>query len=174
MKIYMVSRGVLKQVNHGKYHRIPWYTMVYHGIPWHTMVYHGIPWYTTEYLTRFAIQAKGPAGKWTRKPLAYRESNNVHLLIARPPGMVYHGILWNTMVYFHKDNLGKFFMRYSLLNCASTNNAAVGYSRCRAEPMLQLTRVNLYPVSPRDRRGAQRRENEQQTVVQGSKEECHP
>ena len=36
-------------------------------------------------LTRFAIQAKGPDGKWTRKPLAYRESNNVHLLIARPP-----------------------------------------------------------------------------------------
>ena len=36
-------------------------------------------------LTRFAIQAKGPDGKWTRKPLAYRESNNVHLLIACPP-----------------------------------------------------------------------------------------
>ena len=36
-------------------------------------------------LTRFAIQAKGPAGNWTRKPLAYRESNNVHLLITRPP-----------------------------------------------------------------------------------------
>ena len=29
--------------------------------------------------------AKGPDGKWTRKPLAYRESNNVHLLITRPP-----------------------------------------------------------------------------------------
>ena len=39
-------------------------------------------------LTRFAIQAKGPDGKWTRKPLAYRESNNVHLLIARPPVLV--------------------------------------------------------------------------------------
>ena len=36
-------------------------------------------------LTRFAIHAKGPDGKWTRKPLAYRESNNVHLLITRPP-----------------------------------------------------------------------------------------
>ena len=37
-------------------------------------------------LTRFnKIQAKGPDGKWTRKPLAYRESNNVHLLITRPP-----------------------------------------------------------------------------------------
>ena len=35
--------------------------------------------------TRFAIQAKGPDGKWTRKPLAYRESNNVHLFITRPP-----------------------------------------------------------------------------------------
>ena len=34
-------------------------------------------------LTRFAIQAKCPDGKWTRKPLAYRESNNVHLLITR-------------------------------------------------------------------------------------------
>ena len=34
---------------------------------------------------KFAIQAKGPDGKWTRKPLAYRESNNVHLLITRPP-----------------------------------------------------------------------------------------
>ena len=40
---------------------------------------------TRQDLTRFAIQAKGPDGKWTRKPLAYRESNNVHLLIARPP-----------------------------------------------------------------------------------------
>ena len=38
-----------------------------------------------KYLTRFAIQAKVPDGKWTRKPLAYRESNNVHLLITRPP-----------------------------------------------------------------------------------------
>ena len=37
------------------------------------------------YSTRFAIQAKGPDDKWTRKPLAYRESNNVHLLITRPP-----------------------------------------------------------------------------------------
>ena len=36
-------------------------------------------------LTRFAIQAKGPDGKWTRKSLAYRESNNVHLPITRPP-----------------------------------------------------------------------------------------
>ena len=36
-------------------------------------------------LTRFAIQPKGPDGKWTRKPLAYRESKNVHLLITRPP-----------------------------------------------------------------------------------------
>ena len=35
----------------------------------------------SEHLTRFAIQAIGPDGKWTRKPLAYRESNNVHLLI---------------------------------------------------------------------------------------------
>ena len=40
---------------------------------------------TRQDLTRFAIQAKGPDGKWTRKPLAYRESNNVHLLITRPP-----------------------------------------------------------------------------------------
>ena len=41
--------------------------------------------YLTRDLTRFAIQAKGPDGKWTRKPLAYRESSNVHLLITRPP-----------------------------------------------------------------------------------------
>ena len=34
---------------------------------------------------RFAIQAKDPDGKWTRKPLAYRESNNVHLRVTRPP-----------------------------------------------------------------------------------------
>ena len=36
-------------------------------------------------LTRFAIQANHPDGKWTRKPLAYRESNNVHLLETSPP-----------------------------------------------------------------------------------------
>ena len=35
-------------------------------------------------LTRFAIQAKGPYGKWTRKPLAYRESKNVHLRVTHP------------------------------------------------------------------------------------------
>ena len=37
-----------------------------------------------EDLTRFAIQGKGPDGKWARKPLAYRESNNVHLRVAGP------------------------------------------------------------------------------------------
>ena len=36
-------------------------------------------------LTRFAIQAKGPDGKWTRKQLAYREPNNFHLRVTRPP-----------------------------------------------------------------------------------------
>ena len=29
--------------------------------------------------------SKGPVGKWTRKLLAYRESNNVHLRVTRPP-----------------------------------------------------------------------------------------
>ena len=32
-------------------------------------------------LTRFAIQVKSPDGKWTRKPLAYRESNNDRLRV---------------------------------------------------------------------------------------------
>ena len=32
-------------------------------------------------LTRFAIQAKSPDGKWTRKPLAYRESNKAALVM---------------------------------------------------------------------------------------------
>ena len=36
-------------------------------------------------LTRFAIQANGPDGKWTRKPLAYQESNIFNLCVARPP-----------------------------------------------------------------------------------------
>ena len=36
-------------------------------------------------LTRFAIHAKGPEGKWTRKPLAYRESNIFNLCVTRPP-----------------------------------------------------------------------------------------
>ena len=36
-------------------------------------------------LTRFAIQAKGPDIKWTKKSLAYRESNNVLLRVSRPP-----------------------------------------------------------------------------------------
>ena len=36
-------------------------------------------------LTRFAIQVKGPDGKWTGKPLIYRESNNIHLRVAHPP-----------------------------------------------------------------------------------------
>ena len=30
-------------------------------------------------LAKCSIQAKGPDGKWTRKPLAYRASNNIHL-----------------------------------------------------------------------------------------------
>ena len=36
-------------------------------------------------LTRFAIQAMGPDGKWTRQLLAYRESKYVHLRVIRPP-----------------------------------------------------------------------------------------
>ena len=38
----------------------------------------------TRDLTRFTIQAKGQDGKWTRKPLAYRESNN-YLSMCNPP-----------------------------------------------------------------------------------------
>ena len=37
------------------------------------------------HVTRFVIQAKGPDGKWTRKSLAFRESNNIHLRVTRPP-----------------------------------------------------------------------------------------
>ena len=36
-------------------------------------------------LTRFANQAKCPDGRWTRKPLAYRESNNIRLRVTHPP-----------------------------------------------------------------------------------------
>ena len=39
-------------------------------------------------LTRFnkiAIQDKGPDEKWTRKPLAYRELNIVHICVTCPP-----------------------------------------------------------------------------------------
>ena len=36
-------------------------------------------------LIRFAIQAKGPDGKWTRKPLAYRESISVRLRVTCLP-----------------------------------------------------------------------------------------
>ena len=36
-------------------------------------------------LTRFAIQAEGPDSKWTRKPLAYRGSNNVNICVICPP-----------------------------------------------------------------------------------------
>ena len=39
-------------------------------------------------LTRFnkiAIQGKGPDGKWTRKPLAHRESNIFNLCVICPP-----------------------------------------------------------------------------------------
>ena len=46
--------------------------------------------FTVSHLTRFnkiCRPTKGPDGKWTRKPLAYRESNTVHLLITRPPDM---------------------------------------------------------------------------------------
>ena len=43
-----------------------------------------VPSYLTRDLTRFAIQAKGPDGKWTRKPLAYRESISVRLRVTRP------------------------------------------------------------------------------------------
>ena len=45
----------------------------------------GTIWVDIQDLTRFAIQAKGPDGKWKRKPLAYRESISVHLRVTRPP-----------------------------------------------------------------------------------------
>ena len=31
------------------------------------------------------LTAKGPDGKWTRKPLAYRVTISVHLCVTRPP-----------------------------------------------------------------------------------------
>ena len=34
---------------------------------------------------KIAIQGKSPDGKWTRKPLAYRESNIFNLCIISPP-----------------------------------------------------------------------------------------
>ena len=43
---------------------------------------------TDNILTRFnktAIHDKGPDGKWTRKPLAYRESNIFHLYVICTP-----------------------------------------------------------------------------------------
>ena len=53
---------------------------------------------TVEDLTRFAIQTKGPNSKWTRKPSAYRESNNVHLGVTRPPGICINLVfkIWRT------------------------------------------------------------------------------
>ena len=36
-------------------------------------------------LNKIGIQDKGPHGKWTRKQLAYRESNIFHLCVTRPP-----------------------------------------------------------------------------------------
>ena len=36
-------------------------------------------------LTRFAIHAKCADGKWTRKPLAFRESNIFNLCVTRSP-----------------------------------------------------------------------------------------
>ena len=34
---------------------------------------------------KIAIQGKDPDGKWTRKPLAYQESNIFNLCVIRPP-----------------------------------------------------------------------------------------
>ena len=56
-------------------------------------------------LTRFTIQAKGPDGKWTRKPLAYRESNNVHLLITCPPETLFLNIFTLLAVTQSVDSL---------------------------------------------------------------------
>ena len=39
---------------------------------------------TTEF-NKIAVQGKGPYGKWTRKPLAYRESNIFNLCVICPP-----------------------------------------------------------------------------------------
>ena len=60
---------------------------MYEDLYWPTFVcilFHLKPGHLVD-LTRFAIQAKGPDGKWTREPLAYRESNNAHLCVTRPP-----------------------------------------------------------------------------------------
>ena len=37
------------------------------------------------HLNKIAIQGKGPDGKWTRKTLAYQESNIFNLCVIRPP-----------------------------------------------------------------------------------------
>ena len=47
----------------------------------------------TDDLTRFVIQAKGQYGKWTKKPLAYRESNNFYLPVTHPPEICVNPVL---------------------------------------------------------------------------------
>ena len=45
----------------------------------------GPPASDTHIFNKVAIQGKGPNGKWTRKPLTYRESNIFNLCVIHPP-----------------------------------------------------------------------------------------
>ena len=80
---------------------------------------------------KIAIQGKGPDGKWTRKPLAYRESNIVRLCVTHPPEMCVNLIFKHIRVkrikhlILHIHRFVNFFSAYStyILNVVYTENA---------------------------------------------------
>ena len=86
----------------------------------------------TEDLTRFAIQAKGPDCKWTRKPLVYRESNNIDLRVTRPSAIRINPVLniftllaviqsIDNLFHLFIVNCEKEYFLLSNLHCSFTN-----------------------------------------------------
>ena len=67
------------------------------------------------------MQGKGPDGKWTMKPLTYRESNIFHLCITSPPGICVNLVLNTfTLLAVTKYVVNEYFL-ISNLHCTATN-----------------------------------------------------
>ena len=101
-------------------------------------------------LTIFAIQAKGPDGKWTRKPLANRESNNVHLLVTRPPEICVNLVrILVLFIYFNYYPTGKFiYQRNRTAQDSTTINSCLPAKRPLTEGCTkQPAKPNCIPIS---------------------------
>ena len=74
----------------------------------------------SETFNKMAIQGKGPDGKWTRKPLAYRKSNIFHLSVTRPPE-IYVNLVFKHIHAASNSAIYRYFCSIRLLSSVKTS-----------------------------------------------------